>query len=182
MYNYIRSMVYIFITGIICALLINYGTFFFQDSVAATTLQNAVQVSTLFANDQSSRTNRGAYVVNMQKFQEELTKTNVKKFDGKKPTYHISVLKDTDNHLNTHSQDTYQTDYNTVINANDKKQVLELNQTAQKYVPVKAIRVQADFKSSEKFNDKSKHGTTQVATFVVQDTTAKDESNDLTAE
>ncbi|TPR12810.1 hypothetical protein DY052_09125 [Apilactobacillus timberlakei] len=181
MYNYIRSMIYIFITGIICALLINYGTFFFQDSVSATTLQNAIQVSTLFANDQSSRANRGTYVINMQKFQEELTKTKVKKFDGQKPTYHISVLKDTDNHLNTNNQDTYQTDYNTVINTNGQKQMLALNQTAQKYVPVKAIRVQADFKSSKKFNDNSKHGTTQVATFVVQNTTAKDESNDLTA-
>ncbi|TPR16739.1 hypothetical protein [Apilactobacillus timberlakei] len=177
--NIVRSMILILIAVLASSIFVAYGLGFMKDSISATTLQDAVQTATLSSNDKSARVSRGTYSINLEKFQDTLERTNIKEFDGKKPTYRIEVLTSS-NGTNLDKNESYKPIYQTKLQGS-KNADYNIGQTYSSNVYVKAVRVIANFESSKKIKNKDKDSDKQVSTFVVQNTNAKDDRNDLTA-
>lgn len=180
MVNYIRTFVIVLIGSIALAMNYNYALSFSKDANATSTLQNSLQVSTLSSNDKSARVNKGSYVIDLQKFQETLGETKVKEFDGKNPHYRIEILKDDNSNIHDNG-DTYQSLYDTSIESANNKSHWNFGDRGQRYVAVKSIRVIANFEVSQHIKNKIKNSDEHVATYVVQNTTASNDENDLTA-
>ncbi|TPR14957.1 hypothetical protein DY052_05905 [Apilactobacillus timberlakei] len=179
MANYLKSFGIFIIFFVMFGALLSYSMLYLRDSNSTVTLQDSLQTSVMAATDKSSRVNRGTFVLDLKRLQETLGETEVKEFNGKKPTYKIQVLKDNQSKLSAPSNQ-YQSLYDTEIDSGDNdKNTTKFNDYAPRYVNAKAVRVVANFQVSTSNNGNNKDNK-HIATYVLQNTTANDDDNDLT--